>query len=300
MIIIIRAFVAKFNFSEWTQTSNSQCLWKTLILPPQKLSLKHIQKINIIGTGNVATHLALALTSAGKEVVKIYGRKLQKAIELASKCNALPTSDIKQISDGADLIIIAVSDDALGEILELLPKGNTLAVHTSGSVSMDVLKPCGENIGVFYPLQTFSKDRGINFSEIPLCLETNSVENLELLKSLAISLTDHIYFIDSLQRKKLHLAAVFACNFPNFLYSIAEDLLDENGLSFEIMKPLILETAEKAKAISPSKAQTGPAFREDQKIIDSHLQMLENHKEFQEVYKLLSTKIIELKGTKNL
>ena len=246
----------------------------------------------------MATHLALALTSAGKEVVKIYGRKLQKAIELASKCNALPTSDIKQISDGADLIIIAVSDDALGEILELLPKGNTFVVHTSGSVSMGILKSHGDNFGVFYPLQTFSKNRDINFSEVPLCLEASSLENLEILRNLAISMTNSIYFIDSAQRKKLHLAAVFACNFPNFLYSIAEGLLEENGLSFEMMKPLIIETAKKAKAISPKKAQTGPAFRKDKKIIDNHIQMLSEHKDFQEIYELLSKKIIGFTGNK--
>ncbi len=262
--------------------------------------MKQIQKINIIGTGNVATHLALAFINGGKKVVKVYGRNIRRASGLAKKCKASPTSNIHEIAFDADLNVIAVSDDALEEVVNQLPNGKTLTIHTSGSVSIDVLKPYGENIGVFYPLQTFSKDREINFSKVPLCLEASSVENLELLKALAISLTDHIYFIDSLQRKKLHLAAVFACNFPNFLYSIAKDLLDENGLSFEIIKPLIIETAEKAKAIPPSKAQTGPAFREDQKIMDNHLQMLENHEEFQEVYELLSKKIIELKGTKNL
>lgn len=265
-----------------------------------KMELKEIKKINIIGAGNVATHLAGAFVDAGKEIVQVFSRNLDRAEELSAKCRATPITEISEISHEVDLIVIAVSDDALEEVVNQLPNGDTLVVHTSGSVSMDVLKPCGMNIGVFYPLQTFSKDRQVSFNQVPLCLEASSVENLELLKILANSLTDHIYFIDSVQRKKLHLAAVFACNFPNFLYSIAEDLLDENGLSFEMMKPLIIETAEKAKAISPSKAQTGPAFREDQKIIDSHLQMLENHKEFQEVYKLLSKKIIRLKGRKTL
>ena len=264
------------------------------------MDLKEINKISIIGAGNVATHLAGAFVNAGKEIVQIFSRNLYSAEELSAKCGAVPINDILEVTNDVDLIVIAVSDDALEEVVKKLPVGNTLVVHTSGSVSMDVLKPYGDSIGVFYPLQTFSKDRQVSFNQVPLCLEADSVENLEVLKSLAISLTDHIYFIDSFQRKKLHLAAVFACNFPNFLYSIAEDLLDENGLSFEMMKPLIIETAEKAKAISPSKAQTGPAFREDQKIIDSHLQMLENHKEFQEVYKLLSKKIIGLKGTKTL
>ena len=262
--------------------------------------LREINKISIIGAGNVATHLAVAFMDAGKEIIQVFSRKLLRAKELSVKCGAVPINDILEVTNDVDLIVITVSDDALEEVVKKLPVGNTLVVHTSGSVSMDVLKPYGENIGVFYPLQTFSKDRQLSFNEVPLCLEADSVENLELLKSLAISLTDHIYFIDSVQRKKLHLAAVFACNFPNFLYSIAEDLLDDNGLSFEMMKPLIIETAEKVKAISPSKAQTGPAFREDQKIIDSHLQILENHKEFQEVYNLLSKNIIELKGARNI
>ncbi|RLD58402.1 MAG: DUF2520 domain-containing protein [Bacteroidetes bacterium] len=261
--------------------------------------MKEIQKINIIGTGNVATHLALAFISGGKEVVKVYGRNIRRASGLAKKCNASPTSNITEIANSADIIVIAVSDDALGEIVDKLPIGDTITVHTSGSVSMDILKPLGDNFGVFYPLQTFSKNRDINFKEVPLCLEASSLKNLEKLKGLAISLTDNIYFINSDQRKKLHLAAVFACNFPNFLYSIAEGLLEVNGLSFEMMKPLIIETAEKAKAISPLKAQTGPAFRNDKKIIDKHIQMLSENDDFLEVYELLSKQIIGLKGTKH-
>jgi predicted short-subunit dehydrogenase-like oxidoreductase (DUF2520 family) len=254
--------------------------------------LKEIKKITIIGAGNVATHFAKAFVDAGKEIVQVFSRKLSRAEELASRCGAAAINEISEINQEVDLIVIAVSDDALVEVVNQMNIGNAIVVHTSGSVSMDVLGPFGNNIGVFYPLQTFSKDRAIRFNEVPLCLEAKLIENLELMKTLAISISNRIYFIDSVQRKKLHLAAVFACNFPNFLYSIAENYLKENGLSFDMMKPLIIETAEKAKAISPSKAQTGPAFRKDKKIIDKHIQMLSDNDDFREVYELLSKKII--------
>ena len=257
--------------------------------------MKAIIKISIIGAGNVATHLAIAFKDAGKEIVQVFSRQLSQAEELASRCSAAAINEIPEINQEVDLIVIAVSDDALVEVVGRLNVGDALVVHTSGSVSMDVLKPLGENIGVFYPLQTFSKEREIRFNEVPLCLEANSVRNLEWLKTLAISITNQIYFVDSAQRMKLHLAAVFACNFPNFMYSIAEKLLVDNGLSFDLMEPLIIETAEKAKAISPLKAQTGPAFREDQNIINKHIQMLLEHDDFKEIYELLSKKIIELK-----
>jgi len=256
--------------------------------------LKEIKKISFIGAGNVATHLAKTFVDAGKEITQVFSRDLHRSRELAIKCEAVPVNEISGIGQDADLIVISVSDDALVEVVDQLKVGNTLVVHTSGSVSMDVLKPLGENIGVFYPLQTFSKERDICFNEVPLCLEAGSMENLELLKILAISITEKIYFIDSAQREKLHLAAVFACNFPNFLYSIAENILEENGLSFEMMKPLIIETAEKAKSISPSNAQTGPALRKDIKIIDKHIGMLSEHEDFREVYELLSKKIMGL------
>jgi predicted short-subunit dehydrogenase-like oxidoreductase (DUF2520 family) len=254
--------------------------------------LKEISKITIIGAGNVATHLATAFMDAGKVIVQVFSRNLSRAEELAIKCRAAAINEIPEINKEVDLIVIAVSDDALVEVVNQMNVGNALVVHTSGSISMDMLKPFGKNIGVFYPLQTFSKNREIQFNEVPLCLEAGSMENLEILKTLAISVSNRIYFIDSTQRKKLHLAAVFACNFPNFLYSIAENFLEENGLSFNMMKPLIIETAEKAKAISPSKAQTGPAFRKDKKIIGKHIQMLSGNDDFREVYELLSKKIM--------
>ena len=256
--------------------------------------MKAIRKISIIGAGNVATHLAIAFKDAGKEIVQVFSRQLTQAEELASRCGAAAINEIPEMNQEVDLIVIAVSDDALVEVVGRLNVGDALVVHTSGSVSMDVLKPLGENIGVFYPLQTFSKEREIRFNEVPLCLEANSVRNLDLLKTLAISITDQIYFIDSAQRMKLHLAAVFACNFSNFLYSIAEMILVDNGLSFDLMKPLIIETAEKAKAISPSKAQTGPAIRKDKKVIYKHIRMLSENDDFREVYELLSKKITEL------
>lgn len=262
--------------------------------------MREIRKINIIGAGNVATHLAIALKNAGIEIPFIYSRNQESADILSRKCRSNSTTDISKIITDIDLVIVSVSDDALAEVLDKLGKGNSLIVHTSGSVPMDIMSSYSENYGVLYPLQTFSKDRDLIFKEVPLCLEANSSENLEALRKLAYLLTDHIYFIDSFQRKELHLAAVFACNFPNFLYSIAEDFLKKNELPFDLIKPLIVETAHKAIAISPSKTQTGPAFREDKKIINSHLQMLMKHENYGEVYKLLTKSIIDLKKQKKL
>ncbi len=250
--------------------------------------MEDINRIVLIGSGNVATHLATALKDAGKEIVQIYSRTPANAKELAGKVNAGFTNNTEDIISEADLYVIAVSDDALTEVANNIDVDNNLIVHTSGSAPMNILKGCSENYGVIYPLQTFSKSKKVDFSKIPVCIEANNIENTERLKSLALSLTDKIYFVDSEKRKTLHLAAVFASNFPNFMYSVAQKIVMENGLDFDILKPLITETAEKVQQISPTNAQTGPAKRGDDKIMKLHLQMLEEYPDFQEFYRVLS------------
>ena len=250
--------------------------------------MKDINKIAFIGSGNVATHLALALKDAGKEILQVYSRTLANAKALADRVDAQFTNKTEDITDEADMFVISVSDDALTDVVSSIDVNNNLIVHTSGSAPMDILKSCSRNFGVFYPLQTFSKSRKVDFSKIPLCIEANNTGNRERLKNLALSLTDKICFVNSEKRRTLHLAAVFACNFPNFMYSVAQKIVMENGLDFDILKPLITETAEKIQRISPTDAQTGPAKRGDEKIMKLHLEMLEKYPEFQELYRVLS------------
>jgi predicted short-subunit dehydrogenase-like oxidoreductase (DUF2520 family) len=156
---------------------------------------------------------------------------------------------------------------------------------------MEVLKQYPRH-GIFYPLQTFSKQKKVDFEEIPICLEANKYEVLQQLERLAGSLSRKVYFLDSKQRKAIHLAAVFACNFTNLMYRIAEDLVTESDLNFDILRPLIKETAAKVQEHSPREVQTGPAARNDRKIIEEHLKALENHPEYKEIYQLLTTEIV--------
>ena len=255
--------------------------------------MKDIGKIVLLGSGNVATHLAIALKEAGKTIVQIYSRTLENAGFLAKKVKADFTTDIAKIACNADLYIIAVSDDALAEVANGIDVNNNLIVHTSGSAPMDILKSCSENRGVLYPLQTFSRSRNIDFGKVPLCIEANSIESRERLKNLALSLSENIHFVDSEKRRVLHLAAVFACNFSNFMYTIAQKITEENNLSFDILKPLIEETAAKIEEITPVEAQTGPAVRGDEKIMKLHMDMLRKYPEFMEIYRLISEKIIK-------
>ena len=183
-------------------------------------------------------------------------------------------------------------DDVLAKQYSIPFSGSIPVVHTSGSVSLNALKQ-HEKSGVFYPLQTFSKNRKTNFSEIPICIESECDTLKSMLFELGKSISNTVVEINSENRKQLHLSAVFACNFVNFLYISSKDLLEEQGLSFDLLKPLISETAQKALEVSPEKAQTGPAVRNDQSIIKSHLEMLDDHQELQQLYQLLTQMIFE-------
>lgn len=262
--------------------------------------MQSINNIVIIGAGNLAFHLGKAFYVIGKNILQVYSRSEGSATQLASLINAEAISDFNAIATTADLYIIAVADDAISEVADKLQLNDQLVVHTSGSVGMEVLSKGSNNIGVFYPLQTFSKLKDPDFTSIPICLEANSQLSLKLLKSLGEELSNQVQFVNSKQRKVLHLAAVFACNFPNLLYTAAEKLLEENDLSFEILKPLIAETADKVQQILPSQAQTGPAFRNDIKIMNQHIMMLRDHKALEEIYVMLSRIIKKQKDNEQL
>ncbi len=250
--------------------------------------------IVILGTGNVAKHLFDAfLVQKSVKITQVYGRNPESLSYFEG--NTKVTSDISQIKD-ADVLLIAISDDAIVEISKRLQDKKGLIVHTSGSVPLDAL-PKDSRCGVFYPLQTFSKERAVNFKEIPLCIEALTEEDHELLKQLAKSISDNVHRIDSNQRKSLHLAAVFANNFTNHMYHAAQEICEQNKVRFELLSPLIKETAAKALAISPYEAQTGPARRNNRGTIGKQLNQLHNEK-LKTIYSLLSKSIQKTYGEK--
>ncbi|MDB5156953.1 MAG: oxidoreductase, partial [Mucilaginibacter sp.] len=199
-------------------------------------------RITIIGSGNVATHLAAAFKNAGHRIVQVYSRSMQHAALLAYHVKAEPLDDLIQIDPETDVFVIAVKDDAIGIIAEQLAPHQKLMVHTSGATDLYALLAFADNVGVFYPLQTFSKTREVNFRNVPICIEAADEKIAKQLKELAQTVSNSVYDIDSKQRKVLHLAAVFANNFPNYLYTVAQQIMAQHGLDFDLVKPLILET----------------------------------------------------------
>lgn len=225
-------------------------------------------KIAIIGQGNVAWHLHRMLNSCN-EIVAVNSRTLQ------------------QLPRDADLYLIAVSDDAIAELASKLPVLTGLVAHTSGSVSISALQPYASNIGVFYPLQTFSKESELEYSKIPVFIEAETDNNLKLLKNAANSFSKTVIQADSNRRRRLHIASVFACNYVNYLWKVADDILQADGLSLNMLQPLIDASINKIKYMTPSEAQTGPASRGDKRVVTEHIEWL--HKNLPELEKLYAT-----------
>jgi predicted short-subunit dehydrogenase-like oxidoreductase (DUF2520 family) len=247
----------------------------------------HMIKVIIIGSGNVAQHLIQAFAKSKKiDVVQVFSRQKEALAHLLDSGKI--TSNFNDLVQ-ADLYILAVSDDAIAAVSSQLPFENRLVVHTSGSVSIDALDKKNRN-GIFYPLQTFSKKAAVDFSQIPVCLESKNETDFEFLKKVAQIISDKVYQINSEQRKALHVAAVFVNNFTNHLYQMGHDICVKNNVPFEILKPLIQETANKVMTLSPKDAQTGPAIRNDQQTIAGHLDFLldENQKN---IYQTLTQSI---------
>lgn len=243
-------------------------------------------KVVLLGSGNVAYHLAKAFEQTKDiDFVQQY-RRNSKNDKLFNE--SIPKTNSLENLAKADIYIIAINDDQILEFSKKLKLREGLVVHTSGSVPMDTLK-CKCHKGVFYPLQTFSIIQQIDYTNIPICLETEYVEDMPLLKHFAEAISKNIYEVNSNQREKLHIAAVFANNFSNYMFKIAKDICEENHCSFDILKPLIQETVNKIQDISPEEAQTGPAKRKDKKIIDKHLSQLSGDQK--KIYKLISKSI---------
>lgn len=254
-----------------------------------------IENIVLIGAGNLATQLALAMVEKGIGVSQVYSRKLESARELAEKLGAPFTNNLSQLLPDADLYVIAVKDSAIQEVLENLNlKEDRIIVHTAGSVPMNILEGFTNCYGVFYPLQTFSKSRKVDFSDIPICIEANHPSILMELEKLGGRLSSSVNQINSGERKSLHLAAVFVNNFVNHFYSIGAEIIRDKKLDFELLKPLIRETAEKVTKLHPLEAQTGPAKRNDQTIINAQLKMLHGQPDYQKLYSFVTESIFQL------
>ena len=250
--------------------------------------------IVFIGAGNLGTNLAKALYRKGFRIVQIYSHTLESASALAQQVEAEYTNDLSAVCPDAGLYIVSLKD---APFLQLLPeivagkREDALFVHTAGSIPMEVWKGKVNHYGVLYPLQTFSKQREVDFSEIPLFVEASDEKHCTWLQNFASVLSSHVRVADSEQRRRLHLAAVFACNFSNHMYAMANVLVQHSGLPFEVLLPLIDETARKVHALPPKEAQTGPAVRFDQNVIGSHLKMLQDEPELQQIYELVSKSI---------
>lgn len=263
---------------------------KSLLKNTKSFYLRTMIRIVFLGFGNVGYHICNALHQSNKvSVCQIYNRS---AISLPSELTAIPfTTKLSELVD-ADIYIIAIPDDAIATFSETLPFQNKLVVHTSGSVPLNVLSEKNRK-GVFYPLQSFSKNREVPFNEIPICIETVEASDRVLLQSLGEILSEKVVVVSSEARLKLHLAAVFVNNFTNHMYSIGSAILEENELPFSLLQPLIAETARKIETLSPSEAQTGPARRNDTKTIEKHLHLLgngTNRTVYQEITKAIQEK----------
>jgi predicted short-subunit dehydrogenase-like oxidoreductase (DUF2520 family) len=254
--------------------------------------------ISIIGSGNMAHHLAMAFENDNIQIESIYSKTSKNATKLAAKLYDTAVQKSLDFSDSeSNIFIICVSDSAIEEVANaiILPD-NSLLLHTSGSMPLSILNVAKKNnfieTGVFYPLMTLSKDVALDFSSIPICIESEDKKSVDALMYLGKKLTKKIYTINSKERKTLHLAAIFASNFTNHLWAISKEIVDEEGIDFEILKPIIKETLRKAmEAEHPADVQTGPAVRMDQTTIDSHLKSLKEDKDLQNVYKTLSNSI---------
>ena len=251
-------------------------------------------RIVLVGAGGLATNLGLALHEAGHDVLAVFSRTMEHARILAERIGSQPTDDICALPNEADLFIVSVKDAVLTDVVQQLVQGREeqFFAHTAGSMPLELFQGMARHYGVFYPMQSFSKERRINFSEIPVFLEASDVQTLTLLKTLSATLTPHVYELSTDERRYLHLAAVFACNFANHCYALSAEILQQHGLPFNVMLPLIDETARKVHHLSPLEAQTGPAVRYDLNVISKQQQLLDDP-DMKELYERLSKSIYQ-------
>ena len=257
-----------------------------------------IKKIVLLGSGNLASQLGPALVGSEAEILQVYSRRITNARKLARRLACPATNKLETISREADLYLFAISDGAIQEVASSLSKhlpkdGKFIFAHTSGATPQLVFKKLVKNYGIFYPLQTFSKDRPADFSTIPFCIDGNRKNVRMKLSKLAETLSPTVSLITDEQRAVLHVAAVFVNNFTNALFGVGKEILDEKNIPFELLTPLILETAKKVQDNSPQSMQTGPAKRGDQATIEKHQTLLNHRPELIELYQKLSELIFQ-------
>ena len=251
------------------------------------------KKIVMVGAGNVATHIALALANKGARPVQVWSRSRESATALASRVGSMPVTDIDDIDGRADIYLVSVADNALADVIGRLCSRHRqgIFVHTAGTMPMDLFRGKAQHYGVLYPMQTFSKRKPLDFSEIPCFVEASDQASLMAIRQLAELLSNRVYELSGNDRRWLHVAAVFACNFSNACCAMAARLLEDHGLDFSMMLPLVDETTRKLHSLSPAEAQTGPAARGDCNVMDRHVAMLGDYPDLQAVYKLMSDEI---------
>lgn len=255
-------------------------------------------RICLVGAGNVATHLALTLAQGPHRIVGVYSRTMKSASELADKLSekavkAFATNELNALPE-ADVYILSVKDQALASLVEAWPQNRRggVVLHTAGSLPMANIAAAAEHYGVLYPMQTFSKDKVVDFNSVTCFIEGNDSIAEAAAYSIAMSLGAKCVPLNSEDRQFLHLAAVFACNFSNHMYTLAYELLELHGIEPECMKPLIAETAAKVSTMHPRAGQTGPAQRGDENIMEKHLAALKFYPDLQELYSLISQSIM--------
>lgn len=249
---------------------------------------KNIRSISIAGAGNVAWHLALGLSGKGYHIKGIWSRYTPNAEKLALACGAGVCMDLTELRQKTDLILIAVSDNAIPSVASGIGPFEGIVAHTAGSVSADTLQAYFTAYGVLYPLQTFTKEVPVNLEEVPFFTEGSSLETEQAISHVARQISAKVYNADSHQRLMLHIAAVFAGNYSNLMYVIADEILNGTGLPQEALHPLIRETARKAINADPKLVQTGPARRNDTHSIQKHINALASLPEYAELYQLLA------------
>ena len=263
--------------------------------------LCHYMKIVIIGAGNLATHLSLALQHSGHEVLQVYSRTETSAQLLASRLKCPYTTVLTDIVTNGDIYIFSVKDTVLASLAETVcPRiEGKVFLHTAGSMPMTLFSAVAQHYGVIYPMQTFSKNRDVDFSEIPCFLEASDEDTMQLVEQMTRTISRKIYHMDSETRRYLHLSAVWACNFTNHCYDIASELLNKHDIPFDVLLPLIDETARKVHELSPRQAQTGPAVRFDENVLNAQQQLMGDDEIRRELYRKLSESIHDKASTLN-
>ena len=251
-------------------------------------------KVSFVGAGNVATHLSKALMEAGYRIVGVHTRSYESAAKFAEYCHCLNAPHLEDLPE-SDIYIFSIKDDALAQVISDFGRlhRHGLCIHTAGSVPISVFSNQVSHYAVMYPLQTFSKSRSLDFKDVPLFIEAEEAEDLAVVSTLALAISKEVHLLSSEDRKKLHLAAVFACNFSNHCFAIASDLLEKASLPEHLLLPLIHETCAKLEDLPAVKGQTGPAVRYDEKVMENQMQLLGDDELRKSIYKLMSASIHE-------